>query len=94
MLLVVLSLVLLPMTMPWWVNEICQWYFDNFKITIDVGYLLSQTPFVIGIFKSFFNLNGVGYNIGYVFDVLGYDIRGADFLTSGILSKQLCWLCR
>ena len=53
--------------MPWWVNEICQWYFDNFKIIIDIGYLLSQTPFVIGIFKSFFNLNGVGYNIGYVF---------------------------
>ena len=26
----------------------------------------------------------------YVFDIIGYDIRGADFLTSGILSKQLC----
>ena len=87
MLLVVLSLVLLPMTMPWWVNEICQWYFDNFKLTIDVGYLLSQTPFVIDIFKSFFNLNGVWYDIGYVFYVIGYENRGAGFLTSGILFK-------
>ena len=61
---------------------------DNFKIIID--YLSPQTPFVIGIFKRFFNLNGVGYNIGYVFDVIGYDIRGADFLISGILYKKLC----
>ena len=64
--------------------------FDNIKIIIEIGYLLSQKPFVIGIFKWFIKLNGVGYNIGYVFDVIGYDIRGADFLTSGILSKQLC----
>ena len=68
-------------------------YANDILITLKllaIGYLLSQTPFFIGIFKSFFNLNGVGYNIGYVFDVIGYDIRGADFLTSGILSKQLC----
>ena len=62
----------------------------NLKLLLILVIYFLKHPLVIGICKSFFNSNGVGYNIGYVFEVIGYNISGADFLTSGIVSKQLC----
>jgi hypothetical protein len=46
--------------------------FSDLSWTIlNTGYSLSLTPF-IGIVKGFFDGNGVGYDIGYAFDVIGY----------------------
>jgi hypothetical protein len=55
---------------------------------------LSQTPF-IGIVKGFFNGNGVGFDIGYAFDVNGYASRGAknyDCLIFRVLLSVTVWL--
>ena len=61
---------------------------------LNTGYSLSQTPF-IGIAKDFFNGNGVGYDIGYAFNVLGYASRGAEnygcLISMVLLSKVTVW---